>query len=502
MNRCVTGRTKSGTVLALQLSALVWLALLPVHTWCEAQATGESVPQPQTFALTPEFLDTFDSYPGNLGPLPRVPEVPFDNLPTPDKISLGRKLFFDPNLSSDRSVSCASCHEPSLAFADGRPVSIGVSNVAGTRNSPTILNSAFNSSQFWDGRSNSLEEQASAPLLTGFEMGMLSEETVVERVLENPEYVLLFENVFGSRPAIDTISQALACYERTLVTPQSRYDDYLRGDKTALTELEKEGLILFFGKASCTQCHNGSTLSDGLFHNVGLGKTPDIENEDQGRYIVTGDERDRGAFRTPQLRNVELTAPYMHDGSLQTLDEVIEFYDRGGDSTSFTKSEKMRPLGLSADEKEALRAFMESLTDESALRESKPSAYFPPPKTFNNYRTLRDLMAEGVHEHLTYVSFNISHNPPLDVTKRQLVDASLQYLLSLARQIQEMRPQGWPGHDEEYFAVKLELLEQRTHELRNALSNDSDESVSTAFSALSSSCSECHTRFRPDLVGE
>jgi cytochrome c peroxidase len=319
-------------------------------------SADESRPQPP--GITPTMIDSLKSLPGGLAALPAVP-VPDSNPQTQAKVELGEKLFFDTRLSLDRASSCGTCHSPQKAFADGLPRARGFQGALLPRNSPTVLNAAYNTAQFWDGRAATLDEQCKGPLLAPKEMNMLDEKHLVERLNSIPGYRQDFQTIFGGSPSLDNIASAIAAFERTLVTPGARFDRYALGDKSALTEQEKRGLIVFIGKGSCSECHNGPNFTDNKFHNLGVAPmhgTPD----DPGRYAITRQEEDRYAFKTPTLRNVSLTAPYMHDGSVATLEEVIELYDRGG-GDSPRKSKLIYKLNLSSAEKADLVAFLKTL---------------------------------------------------------------------------------------------------------------------------------------------
>jgi cytochrome c peroxidase len=319
----------------------------------------ESAP-PGPVALTIDALDGMTRLPGELGPLPPAP-VSADNPQDEAKVELGRKLFFDARLSRDRIQSCASCHDPEKGFSDGRPRAVGFEGRELARRSPSVLNAAYNHHQFWDGRASSLEQQAEGPLLAAAEMNM-SADLLSARLGAIPEYNRLFQGVFGGSPTLKNVAKAIAAFERTLTTPNAPFDAYARGNKNALTINEKRGLILFIGKAACVQCHNGPTFTDSRFHRLGVPRrTPGPE--DVGRFAVSGHDQDRGAFKTPTLRNVSLRAPYMHDGALKTLEEVVDFYDRGGDLDP-QKSPLIFELGLSKQEKSDLIAFLRSLTGQ------------------------------------------------------------------------------------------------------------------------------------------
>jgi cytochrome c peroxidase len=286
--------------------------------------------------------------------------IPDFNPMNADKVALGKFLYFDQRLSKDRTLSCASCHMPFHGFADPSRTSLGVGRQFGARNSPTVMNRLFSKTQFWDGRAQDLEEQAHGPLTNPVEMAMGSHDDVVARVKEVGGYPPLFAKAYGD-PAVDMprIAQAIAAYERTVVTGDSPYDRYLAGDKSAMSEAQLRGMGAFFGRARCVTCHLGFNFTDEKFHNLGVGMT--LEKPDLGRFVVTHVEEDKGAFKTPTLRNIVLTAPYMHDGSEGTLEEVVEFYDRGGNRNPWL-SKDMQPLGLSPQEKRDLVAFMLALT--------------------------------------------------------------------------------------------------------------------------------------------
>ena len=307
-----------------------------------------------------------------LVPLPPSPPVPLSNLETPAKVALGKTLFFDPKLSVNGSISCAFCHMPKAGWADPRPVSIGVGGKRGGRNAPPVLNAAYQSLQFWDGRAGSLEEQAIGPLTNPVEMENPSNQSVVDRLRKIPSYRRSFREVFGGSVSIDRIAEAISAYERTLVTPNTPYDRFLMGEAKALSASQKRGFMLFKGKARCVLCHSGALLSDQAYHNLGVPQTGTLP-VDVGRYAVTHDPLDKGKFRTPQLRNVALTAPYMHDGTFRTLAQVVDFYDRGGGKSRFaTKDPLLVPLHLKASEKKDLVAFLRALSGETRKEMNQP----------------------------------------------------------------------------------------------------------------------------------
>ena len=273
-------------------------------------------------------------------------------------VALGRRLFFDPVLSADSSLSCASCHQPARSFADGRTVSVGVFGRRGTRNVPSIVNRGWGKAFFWDGRTTRLEEQVLRPIVEPVEMGMTLDRTVA-RLRKLPAWRTRFREVLGHDVSEAGVSRALAAYVRSIRAGESRFDRAMLGNAGALTALEQRGLDLFQGRARCARCHSGALLTDESFHNTGIAWRTG-EPADSGRALVTRRATDIGAFKTPTLRQVGLTAPYMHDGSLRTLGEVIDFYDRGGHPNPNLDRE-LHPLGLSALEKAALLAFLGTL---------------------------------------------------------------------------------------------------------------------------------------------
>lgn len=299
--------------------------------------------------------------------LPPVP-IPPNNPPTVRTIALGRQLFYDGRLSQGNAVSCATCHDPARAFSDPRPRSLGASGKFGTRNAPTVLNAAYFTTQFWDGRAPSLEEQALGPMANPIEMNQ-AHDISVKKIAADPFYRREFEEAFGSGPVtIEKITMALASFERTLLSGDSPFDRYEYGGyKNAMSAAAIRGLSVFRdkNKGNCATCHTigekYALFSDNKFHNLGVGLNAEGEVVDQGRYIATQLASDRGSFRTPTLRDIALTAPYMHDGSEKTLKEVVDFYVGGGSSNPYLDKE-IKPLDLTGQERSDLVAFLESLT--------------------------------------------------------------------------------------------------------------------------------------------
>ncbi|NRF68467.1 c-type cytochrome [Aquincola sp. S2] len=294
--------------------------------------------------------------------LPKVAPAPADNKPTPARVELGKMLFFDPRLSSEKNLSCASCHSPLFGWSDGLPTAKGFKSKVLGRASPTVVNSAFTSLQMWDGRRASLEDQAMGPMESMDEMAM-DLSALFKWLNSSPQYKAAFDKAYPGE-AIDktTTSKAIAAYERTIISADSPFDRWLRGDKKAMTTQQVRGFRLFNdpNKGNCMACHSAPNFTDGGFHNVGLaayGK----ENPDVGRFAIKALPSMKGAFKTPTLRDIALTAPYFHDGSAATLMEVMEHYNKGG-ITKTDLSPNMKPLNLSDSEMKDIVSFMEALT--------------------------------------------------------------------------------------------------------------------------------------------
>lgn len=288
--------------------------------------------------------------------------VPGDNPLTVEKVALGKQLFFDPRLSKDNSVSCGSCHMPSNGYGDGLAASVGIGGQKVSRNSPTIVNSAYWHQLFWDGRAHSLEEQALGPLFNPAEMGLSRHAEIEERLNAIPGYRKQFQKVFQTDVTTHNIAKAIAAFERTLVAGNAPFDRFKAGDESALSEQAQRGLKLFLNKAHCSACHVGPSFSDGAYHNLGV--SINAENPDIGRQAEHNLLGNRGAFKTPSLRDIARSAPYMHDGSIATLEEVVEFYNRGG-TPNDQLDEEIFPLNLTDDEKQDLVTFLkEGLTSD------------------------------------------------------------------------------------------------------------------------------------------
>ena len=348
------------------------------RTWAPRVVTGSLL-----LGLGVVFSATVVDAQRSQGPKPPLglPPVPWpkDNPWSREKEDLGRLLYFDNRLSSDRSVSCASCHEPSKAFTDRAPVSTGIGKQAGGRSAPTVINRAYSTFQFWDGRAPSLEEQAKGPLANPLEMtshkdAAAAHKACVDCLRGIPGYVERFAKVFGTRDfTIDHVAKAIATFERTVLSGNSPFDRYQAGDQKAMTEDQVRGMNVFFNKAACDSCHLGFNFTDGSYENIGIGM--DKVSPDLGRYMVTRREDEKGAFKTPTLREVEHTGPYMHDGSLKTLEEVVEHYNKGGIKNPWL-DERLKPLNLSEVDKKDLVSFLKALSGEG-WQHIKPPADFP-----------------------------------------------------------------------------------------------------------------------------
>lgn len=298
----------------------------------------------------PFGLEDLDSY------------VPKDNPLTQEKVELGRLLFFDTRLSADNTVSCASCHIPQLAWTDGQKVSVGIHSQLASRNGMTIVNRVYSTAQLWHGGPPSLEAQAINPITKRVRMGIPSFSAAVNKLNGIKGYRERFQQVFGTDVTLDGVAKALASFERTILSgnsPADRFD--MGGEEHAISESAARGLTIFQTKGRCTRCHSGFNFTDEAFHNLGIDW--DTEVADLGRYKVTKDPDDIGAFKTPTLREISKTSPYMHDGRFSTLEEVIEFYDKGGIQNAHL-SNLMIPLNLTTQEKSDLVEYLRALDGE------------------------------------------------------------------------------------------------------------------------------------------
>jgi cytochrome c peroxidase len=322
--------------------------------------------------------------PADIGPLPPVP-VPEDNPLTPEKVELGKLLFFDARLSADGSLACVSCHLPDQGWATHTPLSLAYPTNMERRLSPTLINVAYNKALIWDGRASELEKQALGPIQNPLHMNQ-NLDLLVEKLNTIPDYAERFQKVFGTSVTPDALGKALAAFERTLVSRNAPFDRYMDGDRQAMSDSAQRGMELFKAKARCILCHNGPNFTDSQFHNLGLPDAPLLAHplvqasirfdakrmkvqdyqevtEDLGRYLVTKEEKDKGAFKTPTLRHVTQRDPYMHNGVFHSLEDIIDFYDKGGGAVA-GKSSLLQPLGLTPQEKRDLLAFLQALTGD------------------------------------------------------------------------------------------------------------------------------------------
>jgi cytochrome c peroxidase len=324
----------------LAFSLVIGVSLLALGTAAAAEKGGSSYPP----------------IPAGLPPL----KVPADNPITPEKVELGKMLYFDKRVSKDETISCATCHDPGMAWAEHTATSTGIHKQVGGRNSPSVVNAAYADKQFWDGRAATLEEQAVGPVANPIEMGA-SMDLVVERLSKIPEYQRRFKEVFGTGVTEKGFAQAIAAFERTVLSGDSPYDRYKAGDKKALTAAQQRGLALF-EKTGCTDCHTAPMFSDYDYHNAGVGM--DKDKPDEGRKVVTKKDSDTGAFRVPSLRNVAITAPYFHDGSAKTLAEAVALMSAGGKDNPHRSEgfDGVRQAKLSAAQQKDLVEFLKALT--------------------------------------------------------------------------------------------------------------------------------------------
>ena len=387
--RRLVSKVKRVLILVMMVAGIVTLFF-----GCERSAKTESskLPTPETDPLAqPKSLQQVGA------PVEMTREkIPADNPQTPEKVSLGQRLFLDPRLSVDGTVSCSTCHDPKLAFTDRRPTSFGVKGRVGQRNAPTVLNALYNKTQFWDGRVNTLEEQAALPIVNAVEMGQPNLDAAVAQIAAVEEYQQAFRVVFGRSPNGPDLLRAIASYERTQLSFDSPFDHFIAGEKNAIDDSAKRGWELFNNQARCNKCHaltettrDVTNLIDNDFHNIGIGiirhnvvalarqaeqliKTGDTAAIDRaaiqsdmsalGRFLITKQEKDIASFKTPNIRNVLVTGPYFHDGSQETLWDVIDHYNKGDGLQNPYLDGDIQPLALTESDIDDLVAFMASLT--------------------------------------------------------------------------------------------------------------------------------------------
>ncbi len=296
--------------------------------------------------------------------------IPAENPQTATKIELGRWLFFDKRLSKNNSIACATCHMPGLAFSDGQSVSTGINRLQGGRSAPTAINRVYSKAQFWDGRAETLEDQSIGPFVSPVEHGFIDHDELLTKLKTIEGYRRLFREVFGREVTIGDVGRAIASFQRTLLSGNSPVDRFdMGGDEQALSPQAQRGLELFRGKARCTRCHSGFNFSDEKFHNLGIGW--DTNTVDLGRYMVTKNPDDIGAFKTPTLREISRTAPYMHDGRFASLEEVVRFYNQGGIKNPHLDN-TLIPLELTEEEQQDLVALLRSLNGEGWQQVTAP----------------------------------------------------------------------------------------------------------------------------------
>lgn len=344
---------------ALACGLVVAMPIVPV--------IGVEGPGYKVFAAEPVTLPTI------LGLEDPNTYIPADNPLTKEKIELGRAIFFDKRMSKDNTIACASCHMAKKGFADGMPVSTGIKGQKGGRSAPVSFNRVYSKAQFWDGRAATLEDQSIGPFTNPIEHGFANHDEMVAKMKKMPGYRKLFQEVFGGEITIQDVGRAVASFQRTVLSGNSAVDKYdIGGDQNALSDSAKRGLELFRGKARCTRCHSGFNFTDEKFHNLGIGW--DDNKVDLGRYMETKNPEDIGAFKTPTLREIARTAPYMHDGRFKSLEEVVRFYNQGGVKNPH-QDNTIIPLEMTDDEQQDLVAMLKSLNGEGWQHVAPPKSY-------------------------------------------------------------------------------------------------------------------------------
>ena len=347
---------KLGAIGHIGMLGLSVAVALPMLSAVEASAADTPMKLPQILGL--EDPNTY---------------IPEDNPLTKEKVELGRTLFFDKRLSKNDTIACASCHKAETGFTDGMPVSTGINGLKGGRSAPASFNRVFSKGQFWDGRAATLEDQSIGPFANPIEHGFTTHDQLVAKMKTIPGYQKLFKEVFGRDIDIKDVGRAVASFQRTVLSGNSPVDKFdIGGDEKALNDSAKRGLELFRDKARCTRCHSGFNFTDEKFHNLGIGW--DTNTVDLGRYMETNNPEDIGAFKTPTLREIARTAPYMHDGRFKTLEEVVDFYDKGGVKNPHLDN-TLIPLKLTDQEKKDLVSLLKSLNGEGWQHVSAPKSF-------------------------------------------------------------------------------------------------------------------------------
>ena len=355
-------KQRSGSIMLTGVLAVGMVMAMPL-----VPMVGEEGQRGQASAAEPVTLPTI------VGLEDPNTYVPAENPLTKENIELGRAIFFDKRMSKDNTIACANCHIAKKGFADGMPVSTGIKGLKGGRSAPVSFNRVYSKAQFWDGRAATLEDQSIGPFANPIEHGFANHDEMVAKMKKMPGYRKLFQEVFGGEITIQDVGRAVASFQRTVLSGNSAVDKYdIGGDQNALSDPAKRGLELFRGKARCTRCHSGFNFTDEKFHNLGIGW--DDNKVDLGRYMETKNPEDIGAFKTPTLREIARTAPYMHDGRFKTLEQVVKFYNQGGVKNPH-QDNTIIPLELTDEEQKDLVAMLKSLNGEGWQHVSAPKSF-------------------------------------------------------------------------------------------------------------------------------
>lgn len=429
----------------------------------------------------PEAVSTFTQETGEIGLQPyRSAGVTGDSR----VVDLGKILFFDPRVSRNNDVSCSTCHDPAKGMADGRPLAIGQGGKILKRHSPSLINLDSRAPYFWDGRAGTLEEQVMSPVANEDEMGQ-DPDALVRELSEVPEYLARFDEAFpGTGITKETIARAIADFERTLISSEAPLDRYLLGDRQAMSSQAVEGMKLFMGKADCMKCHDGAQLTDNGFHNIGL------RGEDEGRFKVVPVKAMTGAFKTPTLRNIALTAPYFHDGSASTLEEVVAHYDRGG-IVKDNLDPVIKPLHLTEAEKSALVAFMRALTgvEQTLVVPRRPGS-----AQSLTRESLMSLMKEneGMLDLIDRIAMKI------DEKDWDMIAGYAGKMISNAEGIESFRLRDLNDSQLKEFRMFLGRLVIDLGRLKQASDRKHRAEIVATYRQVRGRCDDCHRVFRPD----
>ena len=403
----------------------------------------------------------------------------------PRMIELGRMLFFDNRLSLDNNMSCATCHEPKTGWSDGLATARGLRGKQLARNTPTVINVDQRLPLFWDGRAKTAEEQAMMPIGNPDEMAEDVDHLVTSELAVVPEYAARFRTLFPDVGLTkDTVAKALAAFERSLISYDAPLDRFLKGDHSAMSSEAVAGMALFLGKAACIRCHDGPQLTDNSFHNIGM------RGDDVGRFKIVELPAMKGAFKTPGLRDVALTAPYFHDGSKRTLEEVIEHYDRGGD-TKDNLDRDIKPLGLTAGERTALVAFMNAMTS------TRPVIVEPPhvPGSFARKVGKLTTFMKQAEQMLDVIDSLIASFNDRNWNE---MDQRSTNLLELAEELDASRGTKVKNDQMPQFREKQGNLVVAIKDLQSAISSRSAPATYKAYDRVRATCDGCHDVFKPD----